>query len=42
MEKTFVDRLPLTVIKLTEEGRTAVEAYRARMLEVLGAFDKPE
>lgn len=42
VEKTFVDRLPLTVIRLTYEGRTAVAAYRARMLEVLAAFEKPE
>jgi len=41
VEKTFVDRLPLTVIRLTDDGRTAVEVYRKQMLEVLGAFEAP-
>ena len=39
VEKTFVDRLPLTVFRLTDEGREAIEAYRKQMLDVLGAFD---
>ena len=39
MEKTFVERLPLTVFRLTDDGREAIEAYRKQMLGVLGAFD---
>ena len=39
VEKTFVDRLPLTVFRLTDEGREAIEAYRKQMLDVLKAFD---
>jgi len=42
VEKTFVERLPLTVIRLTEDGRGAVEAYRKQMLEVLEAFETHE
>jgi hypothetical protein len=39
VEKKFVDRLPLTVFRLTDEGREAIETYRRQMLDVLGAFD---
>jgi len=39
VEKTFVDRLPLTVYRLTDAGRQAVHAYREQMREVLAAFE---
>jgi len=39
VEKTFVDRLPLTVFRLTDDGRKAIGAYRKQMVDVLGAFD---
>ena len=39
VEKTFVERLPLTVVRLTAAGLEAITAYRKQMLEVLGAFD---
>ena len=39
VEKTFVDRLPLTVFRLTDEGRDAIGVYRKQMLDVLEAFD---
>ncbi len=35
VEKTFVDRLPLTVFRLTNAGREALEKYRAQMTQVL-------
>lgn len=35
-EKTFVGRLPRTVLHLTDAGREALRAYRSRLLEVLG------
>ncbi|MEN8164706.1 MAG: transcriptional regulator [Acidobacteriota bacterium] len=35
VEKTFVDRLPLTVFRLTEAGRKALETYREQMTQVL-------
>jgi DNA-binding MarR family transcriptional regulator len=38
VEKTFVERLPLTVVRLSEKGREAIEAYRRQMLELLGTF----
>ena len=39
VEKTFVDRLPLTVFSLTAAGRKAIKAYREQMTDVLAAFD---
>ena len=38
VEKSFVDRLPLTVYRLTETGRAAVQVYRLHMNEVLAAL----
>lgn len=35
VEKSFVDRLPLTVYRLTEEGGEALQKYRRRMSGVL-------
>jgi DNA-binding MarR family transcriptional regulator len=31
VEKTFVDRLPLTVYRITEDGRTALRKYRKQL-----------
>ena len=39
VEKMFVDRLPLTVFRLTDAGRDAIGAYRKQMSDILGAFD---
>jgi len=38
VEKTFVDRLPLTVYRLTSAGRAALERYRAQITSALGAL----
>ncbi|MFN2143826.1 MAG: winged helix-turn-helix domain-containing protein, partial [Anaerolineales bacterium] len=35
IEKTFVDKKPYSVIKLTKEGRAAFKAYKAQMKDVL-------
>ena len=35
VEKKFVKRKPLTILRLTEEGRHAFESYRGRMKQVL-------
>jgi len=35
VEKTFVDRVPRTVLRLTKEGRTALEKYRKQMTQAL-------
>jgi len=35
VEKTFVDRLPLTVYRLTRNGRRALKKYREIMVEGL-------
>ena len=34
--KEFVDKVPRTLLRLTEAGRTAFAAYRRDMLHVLG------
>lgn len=39
VEKTFVDRLPLTVFRLTDAGKEALQTYRLQMLDVLAALD---
>ena len=39
VEKTYADRLPLTVLRLTPAGRKAIHAYCRTMLELLAAFD---
>jgi len=33
--KEFVDRIPRTLIRLTDEGRQAIQAYRENMQSVL-------
>jgi hypothetical protein len=35
VEKTFKGKKPLTMIRLTEKGRTAFQTYRSKMQEVL-------
>jgi len=35
MEKTFKGKKPWTMVRLTQEGRDAFQAYRARMQESL-------
>jgi len=39
VEKTFVERLPLTVYRLTDAGRRAIGTYRRQMLDILAVFD---
>ena len=38
VEKTFVDRLPLTVYRLTEAGRNALQKYREQLVGGLSAL----
>jgi len=35
IQKEFVDRVPRTLIRLTDEGRAAIERYRENMQRVL-------
>jgi DNA-binding MarR family transcriptional regulator len=35
VEKTFKGKKPLTMIRLTQKGRTAFQTYRSKMQEVL-------
>ncbi|MES0362237.1 MAG: transcriptional regulator, partial [Anaerolineales bacterium] len=35
IQKEFVDRIPRTLIRLTDEGRQAIQAYRETMQLVL-------
>ena len=35
VEKEFVDRIPRTLIRLTDRGRDAIQQYRTRMQQVL-------
>lgn len=34
--KEFVEKTPRTLLRLTDEGRTAFEAYRHHMIDTLG------
>ena len=36
IEKEFVDKIPRTLIHLTDEGRKAFRTYRQGMMQVLG------
>ena len=38
VEKKFVEKIPLTVYHLTDEGRSAFGAYRKNMMEALGGL----
>ncbi len=40
VEKTFVDKKPYSVIRLTKEGRKAFQEYKSKMQQVLD--DLPE
>ena len=40
IEKMFVDKIPRTLMHLTDEGRTAFEAYRVQMLGALGGLEQ--
>jgi len=40
VEKSFVDRIPRTLYRITDQGRKALQTYRRRMLQVLE--DLPE
>ncbi|NOY55413.1 MAG: transcriptional regulator [Actinobacteria bacterium] len=39
VEKSFVDKVPHTVYRLTDEGRTALDAYRRQMTGILEAME---
>ncbi len=36
VKKEFVDRIPRTLLTLTDKGRQAFESYRQRMMRTLG------
>ena len=36
VEKTFVGKVPRTVLQLTDSGREALRSYRNRLIDVLG------
>jgi len=36
VEKTFVGKVPRTVLALTDRGREALRAYRTQLMEALG------
>jgi len=36
IKKEFVDKIPRTLLRLTEKGRDAFETYRQDMIKVLG------
>jgi len=40
IDKTFADRKPRTVYRLTKAGRTAVDQYRATIDEMLSGLDE--
>jgi len=40
VNKEFVDRIPRTLIRLTEDGRTAIHEYRETMHQVLDELFK--
>ena len=39
VEKEFVDKMPHTVLRLTEAGRAALQTYRARLADVLEGLE---
>jgi len=39
VEKTFVDKKPHTILKLTEQGRKAFRQYRKTLKQVLNGAD---
>jgi len=36
VEKTFVGKVPRTVLQLTDAGREALRSYRSRLMDALG------
>jgi DNA-binding MarR family transcriptional regulator len=38
VEKEFVERIPRTLIRLTEEGREAIQTYRENMQQVVNGL----
>jgi DNA-binding MarR family transcriptional regulator len=40
IEKEFVDKIPRTLIRMSEVGREAFEAYRTTMLQVLNGLSE--
>ncbi len=39
VEKRFVDKIPRTLLRLTDQGREAFRSYRKRMKKMLEGFD---
>lgn len=39
VKKEFVDRKPMTVLSITDEGRAALEKYRSQMKKILAALE---
>ncbi|TFH33790.1 MAG: transcriptional regulator [Dehalococcoidia bacterium] len=39
VDKTFIDRKPHTVVRMTDEGREAFDNYRARMERLLSSSE---
>lgn len=40
IQKEFVDKVPRTLLRLTDEGRQAFEAYRLNMIQALDNLGK--
>ena len=40
IKKEFVDKIPLTLLRLTEDGRKAFQEYRHNMKQVLDSFSE--
>lgn len=40
IEKEFVEKIPHTVVKITPEGREALQAYRQKLAEVMKKLPK--
>ncbi len=40
IEKTFKGKIPLTLVSLTQEGRTALESYLSHMKDWLNRLDQ--
>ncbi|MBN1641719.1 MAG: transcriptional regulator [Anaerolineae bacterium] len=39
VEKEFVDKMPHTLLRLTEAGRAALQSYRQRLVHILDRLD---
>jgi DNA-binding MarR family transcriptional regulator len=40
IKKEFVDKIPRTLLRLTDKGREAFHSYRQDMIQVLGGLDR--